>query len=308
MVTEREHTTVDDLADSRRWSAAAAVLLWLVLHTIAWTLLARWLEGALSRPPAILAYWSGICLALLAGVSAELLWHLGTTPDAVAEVVGLPTNAAPVCTSTPFEPRPKSHDFGYLELVGLLRRCCRSLLPGMMLILALFPSRTPSAILPALAMLLAAGAAVVYRDLVTSALLDLYYTALMPRVLAMSAAAPGQTAAGVEAVGDEGLAQRFDRSRGSAGEDLLTGFTLVEFAAGQRQANVHLAFSPGFAGIPVVTCVPADESPVRIKITVTYPYGVRLECKRNGDAGESLQARLLVTAQSAAAGPASQCA
>lgn len=78
------------------------------------------------------------------------------------------------------------------------------------------------------------------------------------------------------------------RYRGPDGAERLEGIAAAEFASGQKQASVHLAFCPPFARKPELTCLPDDEGAVRLKVGALYAYGARLDVKRTSGAAEPL--------------------
>ena len=73
-------------------------------------------------------------------------------------------------------------------------------------------------------------------------------------------------------------------SRGTLGEgESAEGGCQAEFEAGQKQAMIHLPFSPAFVVAPELECEPLDDSDVTIKVAAKQAYGVRLEVTRKGD-------------------------
>ena len=75
------------------------------------------------------------------------------------------------------------------------------------------------------------------------------------------------------------------------GQEQIQGGVVVPFAAGQKQANVHLAFCPPLSATPEVVC-DCDSSACRFKVAAVYPYGVRIEMKRTDDCRQSVEIRL----------------
>jgi hypothetical protein len=64
------------------------------------------------------------------------------------------------------------------------------------------------------------------------------------------------------------------------GVDQIEGAIRVSFAVGQRTTSVHVPFSPPFAAVPAVDCEVNGDEPARWKVSVVYPYGMRIELKR----------------------------
>jgi hypothetical protein len=90
------------------------------------------------------------------------------------------------------------------------------------------------------------------------------------------------------ALADESVTQWLQRSRPAPGEERIDGMTRVEFAPGEKQIAVHVAFCPPLPTVPVVTCELLDDADVRLRVTTVQTYGVRIEAKRSGDVGEAL--------------------
>lgn len=76
------------------------------------------------------------------------------------------------------------------------------------------------------------------------------------------------------------------------GDDVVEVRAIAVFAAGARQAVLHIPFSPPFANVPKVECELSDDSPVRLKIAAVFPYGVRLELKRSESMVQELKVPL----------------
>lgn len=66
------------------------------------------------------------------------------------------------------------------------------------------------------------------------------------------------------------------------GRERVEGWFRVHFAAGESSAVVHLSFCPPLKGVPAVQFVQIEGEEVRITPTLTEPFGVRVEIKRNG--------------------------
>lgn len=63
------------------------------------------------------------------------------------------------------------------------------------------------------------------------------------------------------------------------GIDVLECLFRVEFAAGQREAGVHIPIWPAFAEVPEVECEPLDESEVEATAASVHTYGVRIDVR-----------------------------
>ncbi|MBN2476914.1 MAG: hypothetical protein JXB62_20065 [Pirellulales bacterium] len=99
--------------------------------------------------------------------------------------------------------------------------------------------------------------------------------ASLPEPLAPVPAAPAATA-GPPA---EDVLQQLTRSQAVDGSEHLSGWLRMPFAAGQRTANVHVAFCPPFARTPQLRVEQLGGPSARIKTAQLLPYGVRLDLK-----------------------------
>jgi hypothetical protein len=77
----------------------------------------------------------------------------------------------------------------------------------------------------------------------------------------------------------ENVTQQLTRSIGNDGSEVLSGWLRLDFAAGQRMGNLHVAFCPAFAVTPELTFSQLDGPEARIKIAQLLPYGARLDLK-----------------------------
>ena len=77
----------------------------------------------------------------------------------------------------------------------------------------------------------------------------------------------------------EDVLQQLTRSRTADGGELLSGWLRVDLAAGQRTANLHVAFCPPFARVPRISVQQVDGPETRVKTVQTLPYGVRFDLK-----------------------------
>ena len=70
--------------------------------------------------------------------------------------------------------------------------------------------------------------------------------------------------------------------------DAIEGQTAVEFAAGQRNATVHLSICPPMLSVPEIECEVLDHPQIEWKVAAQHPYGMRLEVRRPAPAAEPL--------------------
>lgn len=75
------------------------------------------------------------------------------------------------------------------------------------------------------------------------------------------------------------------------GRELIEGETLVDFAAGQKEAVVHLSFCPPLASTPEIHAEDNLGGDLEIRTEAAHPYGARLTVRRTAEfnAAESRQ-------------------
>ena len=66
----------------------------------------------------------------------------------------------------------------------------------------------------------------------------------------------------------------------SAGVEQIKGGMRVEFAPGQRDATIHLAFCPPFSRTPQVVTEDVDGASLEIRVAACFPFGARLTVRR----------------------------
>jgi hypothetical protein len=75
---------------------------------------------------------------------------------------------------------------------------------------------------------------------------------------------------------DPSLQLQLRRCRTEEGESIEIQARL-EFAAGAREAVLHVPFWPALSASPVVECEPLDADDIELRVTSAEPYGLRLE-------------------------------
>jgi hypothetical protein len=90
--------------------------------------------------------------------------------------------------------------------------------------------------------------------------------------------------------------QQLTRSTDAEGRDVLCGWLRMDFAAGSRSGNLHVAFCPPFAATPELEVEQLDGPEARIKIAQLLPYGARLELKLIANSPESASVLVQFTA------------
>lgn len=96
----------------------------------------------------------------------------------------------------------------------------------------------------------------------------------------------------------EDVLQQLTRSRAADGSEQVTGWLRMPFAAGQRTANVHVAFCPPFDKTPQWTAEQFDGPPMRIKTAQLLPHGARLDLKLSAAAEQSDRVLIRFSARS----------
>jgi hypothetical protein len=84
---------------------------------------------------------------------------------------------------------------------------------------------------------------------------------------------------GLALVRDESVRLQLVRRRDAAGLDELRGWAMVELAAGQRTAMLHVAFCPTFTATPAIQARQASGPTARVKAAQILPWGARIEVK-----------------------------
>ena len=107
----------------------------------------------------------------------------------------------------------------------------------------------------------------------------------------------------LEEIPADDILQQLIRRRATDGSEVLSGWLRVPLAAGQRTANIHVAFCPPFPRTPQVAVEQLDGPGARIKKVQVLPYGVRLDLKL---AELSEAATAIVLQFSALSGPPAQ--
>jgi hypothetical protein len=88
--------------------------------------------------------------------------------------------------------------------------------------------------------------------------------------------APASTAG--LAAGEQVL-QQLTRFRTAGGYEAIRGTLLAEFAVGQREASVHVAFCPPFERLPEVEAHAGDDSAADVKVTQRLHHGAQLDVR-----------------------------
>lgn len=88
---------------------------------------------------------------------------------------------------------------------------------------------------------------------------------------------------------------RLERSEDAFGGVMIEGIARAVFAAGQKRVNLQIPLSPPLAGVPDVECEPAGHEPLRARVALRQPYGLRIEVRRS-EASQPLEAEISFSA------------
>jgi hypothetical protein len=97
--------------------------------------------------------------------------------------------------------------------------------------------------------------------------------------------------------GRESAELRLERRTTTAGVEQIDGTAEARFAAGQKHCTLHVAFCPPFGARPTVELAAGSGLDAQVKAAAVYPYGVRIDVRRSGDAAEPGQCRVEFRAQ-----------
>jgi len=75
------------------------------------------------------------------------------------------------------------------------------------------------------------------------------------------------------------LRQQLTRGIDAAGNDVLLGTLHAPITAGQRNADLHVAFCPPFTHTPAVEAYHADGPACRVNVPQVFPYGARIDVR-----------------------------
>ena len=95
------------------------------------------------------------------------------------------------------------------------------------------------------------------------------------------------------------VTQQMTRVQSSEGSETLSGWLRVGMAAGQRSANVHVAFCPAFARAPRVSVEQRGGPSARIKTVQVLRQGVRFDLKLAAPGAEPQTVLLEFSAEAA---------
>ncbi len=86
-----------------------------------------------------------------------------------------------------------------------------------------------------------------------------------------------------------------ERSEDEFGGVMVEGVARAVFRPGQKRVNLQIPLSPPLPGVPEAECEPAGHEPLRARVALRQPYGLRIEVRRS-EASESLEADIAFSA------------
>jgi hypothetical protein len=95
------------------------------------------------------------------------------------------------------------------------------------------------------------------------------------------------------------MLQQICRVRAGDGTESIHGTALAEFAAGQREASVYVAFCPPFHALPEVEANIGDDSSATVKLAQRFHHGSHFDVRLT----EPAQHALNVSIEFSAVGP-----
>lgn len=101
---------------------------------------------------------------------------------------------------------------------------------------------------------------------------------LIPAPTTAARRCPSSPAVG-SAANSDALLQHLTRSRAADGCETIHGTLLAEFAPGERNVVLHVAFCPPFERLPTVEAEVSDGPPCDVKLTQILHQGARLELR-----------------------------
>lgn len=266
----------DDKSSAQR-RASFAVAVWTALSLTAVVLVSRRLAGAFSQFP------HGAVTVLIAGLGFAAAWVSSVS------MAGSRRREARLFRDAPQQqdPSKRSPASNAVQRAGLLEAYAVTLLPPLLIGLALTPSGATATQMALVTLaVFAAIATAVFRTEVGGQDVEspIHHSPLTTHASPTAdAGSVGHAGVGHGDVDGELHGSHWmQRATSDDGlRETAEGIVTVSFAAGQKFAVAHVAFCPLLPGVPEVDCEPADGADVRWKIAARQPYGLRIEVRRS---------------------------
>jgi hypothetical protein len=91
--------------------------------------------------------------------------------------------------------------------------------------------------------------------------------------------------------------QRIVRERGVDGSEVIRGALRAEFAAGQRNATLHVGFCPPLAALPRIELETGEGPDAEVKVAQAFTHGARLEVRLSEPAEDACSVLVELTAK-----------
>ncbi|MFM7059399.1 MAG: hypothetical protein ACKO2P_21005 [Planctomycetota bacterium] len=86
-----------------------------------------------------------------------------------------------------------------------------------------------------------------------------------------------------------------ERTTDEFGGVMVEGVARAVFKSGQKRVNLQIPLSPPLPGVPEAECEPAGHEPLRARVALRQPYGLRIEVRRS-EASSPLEADIAFSA------------
>jgi hypothetical protein len=86
-----------------------------------------------------------------------------------------------------------------------------------------------------------------------------------------------------------------ERTTDEFGGVMVEGVARAVFRTGQKRVNLQIPLSPPLPGVPEAECEPVGHEPLRARVALRQPYGLRIEVRRS-EASEALEADIAFSA------------
>lgn len=86
-----------------------------------------------------------------------------------------------------------------------------------------------------------------------------------------------------------------ERSEDEFGGVMVEGIARAIFRPGQKRLNLQIPLSPPLPGVPEAECEPTGHEPLRARVALRQPYGLRIEVRRS-ESSQPLEAEISFSA------------
>jgi hypothetical protein len=86
-----------------------------------------------------------------------------------------------------------------------------------------------------------------------------------------------------------------ERNEDEFGGVMVEGIARASFRTGQKRLNLQIPLSPPLPGVPEAECEPTGHEPLRARVALRQPYGLRIEVRRS-ESSQPLEAEISFSA------------